>query len=237
MKAEVLMSLPTFVLVHGGWGGEWCWRELTAVLDSRGVEWRSLDLPSSRTSASPDTALAHDAQAVADAARDAGPVVLVGHSYGGCVISEAAPLINELRGLVYVAALVPELGESATEASRVLKVRTKLDDAITLDGEFLRLRREVAGEALYQDCGEQLTQWALEQLSTQTLASFRSSRTAPDQAVPRRYIACSEDNAIDPSTQAIMASRCSEEVVLASGHSPFFSHPNTLADLITAPLS
>ena len=237
MKAEVLMSLPTFVLVHGGWSGEWCWRELTAVLDSRGVEWRSLDLPSSRTSASPEIALSNDAQAVADVAPVDGSVVLVGHSYGGCVISEAAPLIKGLRGLVYVAALVPKVGESATEASRVLRVRTKLDDAITLDGEYLRLRPELAGEALYQDCGEQLTQWALEQLSTQTLTSFRSLRTAPDRAVPSRYVACSDDNAIDPSTQAIMASRCSEVVVLASGHSPFFSHPITLADLVTAPFT
>lgn len=231
------MPSPTFVLVHGAWGGKWCWRDLSAELDARGVAWRSMDLPSSRLDAAPDTDLNDDAAAVIEAARDAGPVILVGHSYGGSVITEAAPLVEDLRGLVYVAALLPQQGESSTDASRAVKVRTTLDEAIYLDGEYLRLHRDLARGALYQDCDEELAGWALDNLSTQTLASFRSPRTSNDVTVPRRYVVCSQDHAIDPSTQAVMASRCSDVVVTASGHSPFFSRPGTLADLILAPLN
>jgi len=231
------MPSPTYVLVHGAWGGKWCWRDLTAEFDAREVRWLSVDLPSSRIDAAADTDLDDDAAAVVERARGVGPVVLVGHSYGGSVITQAAPFVEELRGLIYVAALLPQQGESSTDASRAVKIRTNLDEAIYLDGEFLRLRRELAGAALYHDCDEELARWALDNLSTQTLASFRSARTSNDVAVPRRYVVCSDDCAIDPSTQAIMASRCGDVVAVASGHSPFFSHPNTLADLILASLN
>ncbi|MHB1089060.1 MAG: alpha/beta hydrolase [Acidimicrobiales bacterium] len=230
------MSSPTFILVHGGWAGTWCWRELTRVLDTRGVAWRTMDLPSSQIDAPATTDLSDDTAAVVAAARGAGPVVLVGHSYGGSVITQAAPLIDELVGLIYVAALVPQRCESSTDASRAVKVRTRLDEAIYLDGEILRLHRDIAGEALYHDCPDELAGWALDHLSSQTLASFRSERTSPDVDVARRYIVCSDDRAIDPSTQAVMASRCREVVTLASGHSPFLSQPETLADAILAPL-
>jgi pimeloyl-ACP methyl ester carboxylesterase len=196
-----------------------------------------VDLPSGRIDAASDTDLDDDAAAVAAVARGAGPVVLVGHSYGGSVITQAAPLVDDLRGLIYVAALLPERGESSTDASRVVRVRTELDAAIYPDGDYLRLRRELAGSALYQDCDEETVEWALERLSTQTLASFRAPRTSNDVAVARRYVLCSEDHAIDPSTQAVLASRCNEVVTLASGHSPFLSHPNALADLVLAPLN
>lgn len=230
------MSSPTFILVHGGWAGTWCWRELTRVLDARGAAWRALDLPSSRMDAAVTTDLNDDVAAVIEAAKGATSVVLVGHSYGGSVITQAAPFIDELVGLIYVAALVPLRGESSTDASRVVKARTRLDEAIYLDGEILRLHRDIAGEALYHDCPEVLANWALDHLSSQTLASFRSERTSLDLDIAKRYIVCSDDRAIDPSTQAVMASRCNEVVSLASGHSPFLSQPEALADAIVAPL-
>ncbi len=226
------MPTPTFVLVHGGWAGAWCWRDLTLVLDARGVAWRAVELASSRAGADPTTDLADDAGQVIAAARGAGPVMLVGHSYGGSVITEAAPDIEDLRGLIYVAALLPQRGESSTDASRAAKARTRLDEAIYVEGEILRLRPDIARDALYNDCDDELAQWALDRLSTQTLASFRSVRTSVDLDVPTRYIACSEDRAIDPATQAVMAQRCSDVTVLSSGHSPFLSQPNALADAL-----
>lgn len=228
------MSSPTYILVHGGWAGGWCWRELTRVFDERGVAWRTVELASSRLHAPAMTDLSDDATIVVEASKGLGPVILVGHSYGGSVITEAAPGVDDLAGLIYVAALLPFHGESSTDASRVAKVRTTLDEAISLDADILRLHPEIAAEALYQDCSEELTRWAIDHLSTQTLASFRSRRSAADVAVSTRYILCSEDLAIDPATQAIMASRCSEVVTLKSGHSPFLSQPEALADAILA---
>src|SRR5580692_6485407 len=133
------MASPTYILVHGAWGGAWCWRDVGAEFDRRGVSWRAVDLPSSRNGAAPATGLAEDAAAVVALADGEGPYILLAHSYGGAVASEAAPLIPNLERCLYVAALIPSPGESATDASRLVRVRTLLDDAIEVDGDFLRL--------------------------------------------------------------------------------------------------
>jgi len=225
----------TYLLVHGAWSGAWCWAPLGKEFERRDVMFETVDLPSSTPHAHAETYLIDDARDVAELANEGGPVVLVGHSYAGCVITEAAPLVNDLRGLIYVAALLPLVGESASDASRAAGVRTVLDEAIYVEGERAFLRPELAKVALYQDCEDALANWALERLTSQTLASFRSPRGSGDVAAPRRYVLCEQDLAIDPRTQAIMASRCGEVVTMASGHSPFLSRPATLADLILAP--
>ena len=82
------------------WGGAWCWRDLGAEFDQRGVQWRAVDLPSSRIGADPSIDLADDASAVAAAAFGSGTNVLVGHGYGGAVVTEVAPRIPNLREIV-----------------------------------------------------------------------------------------------------------------------------------------
>jgi pimeloyl-ACP methyl ester carboxylesterase len=226
------MNGSTYLLVHGAWGGAWCWRDLGAEFSRRGVTWSAVDLPSSRFDADPATNLADDAALVAQRAEALGPVVLIGHSYAGAVITEAAPRIVGLQRLVYVAALVPLLGQSASQTSRGAKARTLLDDAIERDDGILRLRPDLAGAALYGDCAPDVVEWALSQLSTQTLASFRGVRTAGPAEVPSFYVRCSRDRAIDPGLQVEMAARCNDSVTLDSDHSPFISQPLTLADAI-----
>lgn len=226
------MTSPTLLLVHGAWSGAWIWSRVGRELDQRATPWCTVDLPSSIEGAHPETYLLDDARAVADVARDLGPVVLVGHSYGGAVITEAAGLIEECAGLLYVAALIPELGQSATECARRVAERTVLDRAIYLDGPYLRLEPELAGNALYQDCEREDVDEALSRLSSQTLASFRSPRTSGDVARPRWYVKCRDDFAVSPTLQDLLARHCDEVVTLASGHSPMWSRPHTLADLL-----
>lgn len=230
------MSHPTYLLVHGAWSGSWCWEFVTHEFNARDVAYATIDLPSSTPNAHPETYLIDDARDVAEVANSCGPVMLVGHSYGGSVITEAAPLVDKLHGLIYVAALLPHVGQSSTEASRASNVRTALDDAIYLEGDALFLREELARGALYQDCDEEVANWALARLSSQTVASFRSPRASGDVDVPRRYVLCDQDRAIDPTTQAIMASRCGDVATLSSGHSPFLSRPASLVELLVAPL-
>ncbi|MGC2486703.1 MAG: alpha/beta hydrolase [Acidimicrobiales bacterium] len=228
------MTDPTYVLVHGGWGGGWVWRDLGAELTRRDVPWTAVDLPSSTHGAHPTTFLADDAHEVAAVANAEGPVVLVGHSYGGAVLCEAAQDVTHLQRLVYIAALVPLLGESATEVSREVQARTILDEAIQVEGDYLTLEPVLAKIALYQDCVDETADWAVTQLSSQTLASFRSPRGSFDVDVPSYYVRCTLDNAVDLSLQELMASRCDEFATLESGHSPMFSTPAALCDLILA---
>lgn len=227
------MAEPTYVLVHGAWSGPWCWRDLTTELDARGVSWRAVDLPSAQADGDPLADLDQDAAVVAEACEGLAKVVLVGHSYGGAVVAQAEHLVGELSRVVFIAAIVPELGESATDVSRLVRVRTTLDEAMILEGQVLSLDTSPARAALYHDCDEATQSWALAQLSTQTLASFRSPLSGVVAPVPSSYVVCRDDHAIDPSLQEILAARCDERVELASGHSPFFSHPGELADLIT----
>ncbi len=227
------MESSTYVLVHGAWGGPWCWRDVTAELDRRGLAWRSADLPSCQRDGDPYADLDQDAAVVAELCEGLDSVVLVAHSYGGAVATQAAHLIGELARVIYVAAIVPELGESATDVARLIDVRTDLDRAMRLEGPVLYLDAELAGSALYGDCEAATRDWAVSQLSTQTLASFRSPRTGSVVPAPTLYVACLQDRAIDPSLQDILAARCNARVDLESGHSPFFSHPTQLVDVLT----
>ena len=226
------MPQPTFILVHGAWHGAWCWRDLTHELDQRSAAWRALDLPSSHGDDAGTDDLESDAAAVARLATVGGPVVLVGHSYGGAVISEAASRIDHLVGLVYLAALRPKVGQSASEAARVVPVRTAMDDGLKVDGPFVRLGGDDAATSLYLECSPEVQAWAIPQLVRQTLASFRSRRTTPDADVPSRYVLCSNDRALDPSLQGEMAKGCGEVIELSSDHSPYLSHPGQCAELI-----
>jgi pimeloyl-ACP methyl ester carboxylesterase len=228
------MSEATYILVHGGWGGAWTWRDVGKELTRRELPWTALDLPSSTRGAHPNTYLVDDAREVIEVAKLDGPVVLVGHSYGGAVITEAAEQIPNLERLVYIAALVPALGQSASEARAEVDTLTRLDDAIERDGEFLVLNPLLAHAALYQNCKEKVAAWAVSQLTPQTLASFRSPRSSFDIDAPSRYVLCTDDNAIDPTLQKVMGERCTEVVTLESDHSPFLSRPGVLTDLLVA---
>ena len=226
------MSIPTYLLVHGGWSGAWCWQKLAHEFDRRGIKWIAIDLPSSKKGAKSSTALAADAAAVASTVHRDGHYILVGHSYGGAVVTEVAPRIPNLERIVYVAALVPKEGQSATETARVVRVPTKLDEAIEVDGDYLRLNRNIASAALYNDCPAVIASWAVDKLSTQTTASFRSKRTSADVDVDSLYIRCTLDRAIDPLLQEHMSERCDIVFDLASDHSPFLSQPTNLLEAI-----
>jgi pimeloyl-ACP methyl ester carboxylesterase len=226
------MSDTTYILVHGAWSAAWVWRDVGDELTRRSVLWTVLDLPSSTHGSHPTTYLADDARAVVDVARLDGPVVLVGHSYGGSVITEAAEQIPNLEALIYIAALIPELGQSTTGVSRMVDERTKLDAAIEVDGEFLRLNPTLAKEALFRDCSDDVADWAVSQLTTQTIASLRSPRTAFAVDVPTYYLRCARDQAVDPGLQELLSARCDEVAVLDSGHSPMLSQPEALCELL-----
>ena len=226
------MDSPTYLLVHGAWGGAWCWRDVGAEFDRRGVSWKAVDLPSSKNGADPATGLAEDAAAVAALADGQGPYILVAHSYGGAVVAEVASRISNLERCFYVAALMPGPGESATDASRQVQVRTLLDDAIEVDGDFLRLRSDLAGAALYNNCDVDVAKWAVEHLSTQTIASFRSPRKSENATAEKIYVRCTDDHAIDPQIQQLMSEECDFALDLESDHSPFLSAPSQLCDVI-----
>jgi pimeloyl-ACP methyl ester carboxylesterase len=138
LNSEANVTQPIYLLVHGAWGGAWCWDEVVKELNSRGAAWRTVNLPSSQIGFDPTSNLDDDAKVVADAANGIdGSVILVGHSYAGAVITQAAPLVDRLDSLFYIAATVPEIGQSHSDTARLVRVRTEMDSAIHLDGDIL----------------------------------------------------------------------------------------------------
>jgi pimeloyl-ACP methyl ester carboxylesterase len=226
------MTQPTLVLVHGAWGGAWVWDTFVDELTRRGVSSIVVDLPSSHSPEDATVDLRRDADAVLEAARGSGPVVLVGHSYGGSVITEAASRVADLVGLVYVAALVPLIGQSSTAAAREVRVRTTLDEATRLEAGMLRLDPALAGDALYNECPPDVALERIARLGTQTLASFAATRTSDSADALSLYVRCTRDQAIDPAVQEVMARRCTTSTDLDTDHSPMTSRTSDLADLV-----
>jgi pimeloyl-ACP methyl ester carboxylesterase len=223
------------VLVHGAFHGAWCWDRLRAVLDDRALPSVAVDLPGHGDSTSPLGDLQADADHVAEvlAAID-GDVVLVGHSYGGAVITQAAGGAGNVRHLVYVAAICPDVGESVGRSVVAPEPqRTELDSAVVVADGVLTLAPERAAAALYHDCDPTDADAAVRRLGPQARASLTQPVTgAAWHTLASTYIVCRDDRAVAPSLQAVFATRCGSVVELDSGHSPFLSMPDAVADVL-----
>lgn len=217
------------LLVHGACHGPWCWEEVEDPLSSRGWTVRTVDLP--LTSLRDDAAVVRDG--VRDANRLADAVLLVGHSYGGVVISEAG---HEAGHLVYCAATMPDPGESASDILPRLRTQ-ELTDALELvgNGSVFSLNPERAVPAFYNRCSEEQVARAVPRLRPMHLACMNEavSRSAWLE-VPASYIVCTDDNALAPSYQREQAERLGDYIVLDTDHSMFYSASEQFIDRLDA---
>ncbi|GAA4635928.1 alpha/beta hydrolase [Actinoallomurus vinaceus] len=225
-------SDATFVLVHGAWHGGWCWDTLGRRLRELGHTVRVIQqLPS----AGPNPAELGDLRADADLLRaelDAGGgddgVVLVGHSYGGMVISELAghPAV---RHAVYLTAAFPHEGESLFGL-----FGTDADWVAPGPGETLRVVEDRAVEVFYHDCEPAIAKEAAARLVYQSLASAATPSTCSGWGpIPTTYVIATEDQILTLEVQRELSRRASNIIEIASSHSPFLSMPDTLADVLT----
>ena len=226
------------VLVHGAWHGAWCWATLQAELDRRGVPSYALDLPGHGASTLPLTDMYGDAQFVADtlAALDT-EVVLVGHSYGGTVITEAASRAGGITHLVYLTAFALDADESLLGfLASAPRLEVLLGSAvIPHDDGTSTLDPTLAPAALYGRCPEAAVRAALPRLSPQSMVGFAQPVTgSPRSAVPSTYVECTLDEAIHIEHQRAMSPRCDTVVTFATDHSPFISMVAETADLLQA---
>lgn len=225
------------VLVHGAWHGAWCWASLQAELDRRGVASYAVDLPGHGASALPLGGLHDDAAHLAGTLDHLGlnDVVLVGHSYGGAVITQAAAGRSDLAHLVYIAAFALDDTESVNGALRSFERReVALAGAVRMgDDDCTILDTESAAEALYGSCPPEVVSAALQRLSPQPLATMTEAVTgAPRASLPSTYVRCLQDQAVHPDHQSVMAARCTEQVDIDTDHSPFISAVTEVADVL-----
>lgn len=233
---------PLVVLVHGAWHGAWCWAGLQAELDGRGVASLAIDLPGHGASPLAPTDLHGDAAELAATLDAVGrrhpgrPLVLVGHSYGGAVITEAAHGRSDVNHLVYVAAFALHADESVMGLLGTLdQRRVALGTAIVqaADGITSTVTDDGARAAFYGRCPEPAIEAALARLCPQPVATMTQTTTgSPLGDTPSTYVLCTDDEAVHPDHQAVMADRCDRRIDLATDHSPFVSAIGELADVI-----
>ena len=232
---------PLVVLVHGAWHGAWCWATLQRELDLRGIPSLAVDLPGHGASTEPLADLAADAAAVsAVLAKFRRPIVLVGHSYGGAVISEVdvaddtSGVGTDVFHLVYLTAFVLDEGESVIGLSGSMpEVPTALGPAMVVADGASTIDPEQAHRALYNRCDPMITPANVARLCPQPFATFTQPATrASWRHIPSTYVRCLDDQAIPLAHQDMMAARCTTVETLDTDHSPFVSMPAETAEII-----
>ncbi|MGE7955112.1 alpha/beta hydrolase [Pseudomonas sp. NPDC089530] len=218
---------PTIVLVHGFWGDAAHWSKVIVELARKGYSAiRAVEMPL--------TSLADDAERTRKMiAQVEGPVLLVGHSYGGAVITEAGDQPNVV-GLVYIAAFAPDAGESPGAITQQHLPAAAANLEPDSDG-YLWLKPQAFHESFCQDLS---ADEALVMAVTQKapLAStFGDTISAPAwKNKPSWYQISSDDHMIHPRNQQLMAERLNPRKILtlASSHASLASRAVEVAALI-----
>jgi pimeloyl-ACP methyl ester carboxylesterase len=234
---------PTVVLVHGAWADTSSWDGELEALKKHGYDVRAI--------ANPLENLTTDAASVAAFLHSVnGPIVLVGHSYGGSVITEAAAGNPNVKALVYVDAAAPDIGEtngSLSGADSVLKQKpeSELFDKLPAPGApagtfDLYLKRDIFVHYFGKDLPEETATrlWA-----TQRSASTAAFETPATQAawknIPSWYFISSGDQIITPTSERAMAERAHSHVTTFDGgsHLTLISHPDAVTAVIESAIA
>jgi len=212
------------------------------LLIARGIRATAVDLPGHGTDPGTLTDLHGDADSVRSALDGFDePVILVGHSYGGVVITEAG-LHPQVSHLVYIASFNLDEGESAMGAAIAQTEAASIDHSQRPDAFAYT---KVAGDGtssidsggarilFYNDCPRDVADWAVDRLGPQPMETLsQAPRAVAWRHRPSTYAICSFDNIVHPELQRILARRADRVVEWPTGHSPFLSRPDLVADLL-----
>lgn len=244
--------MSTYLFVHGAWHGAWCWKKVVPLIEQAGHKAVTLDLPGHGDDATP---VGHaPLQLFADrvvAVLDTLPssVVLVGHSMAGVVVSRVAEMRPEkIATLVYLAAFLPQDGQSINAIKKSYlglagnvnaPPSTDTDTIIDRERGISVFKKERARDVLYHDCTDEDVAYAISRLCPSSTAIGTTALTLTEEcfgSVPRVYIEASQDRRVNPEMQRIMymAQPCRKVFALATSHSPFFSAPEALVDILTS---
>jgi pimeloyl-ACP methyl ester carboxylesterase len=231
----------SFVLVHGAWNADWVWDDVKRRLENHGASVRTVTLAAHGGDPTPisDTSLSTYVEQVKTVIGEDEQVTLVGHSFGGVVISltaEAYP--SHVGRVVYVGAFLPSDGDTALDLA-MTDSDSDLGPALVFEPErgVVGIQREQFPQLFCADCsqadlavlGEKYSDEPLPPL-TQTIAL--SSGNFGN--VPKYYVFTSEDRVLSPSFQQRMASRwaLAATATIETSHCPFFAAPADLVETI-----
>jgi pimeloyl-ACP methyl ester carboxylesterase len=230
-NADPRPPIKTIVLVHGAFADGSSWDKVTPLLEAKGYKVVAVHQPLSSLEA--DVAATRRAIEVAP-----GPVLLVGHSYGGFVITEAGTN-DKVTGLVYISAFAPDNGESINDLFKNKPAPAWVKTAVVDSAGFAWLPRETVATEFAQD----LPSGEISLLTTKqgpiALESFDEHiTTAAWRTKPSWFIRPEQDHMIDPAAQTMMAKRAGAKLTsLRASHVVMLSQPKKVADVILSAAS
>jgi pimeloyl-ACP methyl ester carboxylesterase len=212
------------VLVHGAWHRAACWDKVVAELAACGVATHAVELPFEGF----DTDVA-TARAAIVAAGDS--ALVVGHSYGGVVVTAAASGLPNVAHLVYLCAFMLD----ADEDIAVLTGRHPLpvfEHLRVVDGGTV-VDPVAAVDLFYADCAPADAAIAIGQLRALPSSPVETRARPAWRDVPSTYVVCSDDATLPPALQREMARHATHVVEWPTSHSPFLSQPKRVSALLT----
>jgi pimeloyl-ACP methyl ester carboxylesterase len=226
----------TALFVHGAWHGAWCWDPVLPLLRSAGVPALAIDLPGHGADTAPLTDLHGHGDAI-HAALDTvdGPVVLVGHSYGGAAITDAGTHPS-VRHLVYVSAFCLDAHETVISNNVAGGQGSELEAWVRVDPDgTMTVDPAGAGSAFFADCDPAVVPTLIARLGPERMDGLgQHPRAVAWRERPSTFAICTEDRALTPTLQRNLAERCTDWVEWPTSHSPFISRPDLVADLLVA---
>lgn len=238
----------TYILIHGAWHGAWCWNKVAPIIRAGGHKVIANDLPGHGRDIrhASEVSLDDYANSIKQVANDQrGQVVLVGHSMAGMVISQAAEKLGpeKISALIYLDAFLPRDGESlfalveaALNHSTRVSRKPMLVENIVSSPDYVTnsVNPEMAAQIFYHDCSEEDQKYATGQMTSEPVIPLATPVRLTDAIfgiVPKYFILCTETRDMDKSFFSTHVP-CEEIYTLESSHSPFFSMPEKLAELL-----
>jgi pimeloyl-ACP methyl ester carboxylesterase len=231
--------MSNYVLIHGAWHGGWCWDKVVPLLEAEGHKAVAPDLPGHGEDKRPIpeiTLQAYTDRVCQILDEQADPVILVGHSMGGVVITQTAEYRPEkIKKLVYLAGFLLQNGEFLLQHGEMDTEALVLPNLImSEDQSYATVKEEAVQEVFYHDCSDEDVEFAKARLVPQAAVPLATPVCTTEEnfgRVPRIYISCLRDKTISPSIQEKMykALPCEKVISLDTSHSPFFSAPEQLA--------
>jgi pimeloyl-ACP methyl ester carboxylesterase len=245
--------MARFVLVHGAFGGAWCWEPVIPPLEAAGHTVEAFDLPGCGDDRTPveEVTLESCAERVCDALEQRPePAVLVGHSMGGVIVTQAAGNCPErVASLVFVAAFMPADGQSLrdlTDLPEASEDPHRVRHVIEGDPPVAVLSEDATAKEVYNRCTEEQIAWALPRRRPQPVGPIATPVRVDGSvlaAIPRSYVMTLHDRRLLPALQRRMIREhpCRRVIELDADHAPFLSATDELAaalsELAEHPLS